>query len=157
MKEVQQVSYKLYIGNLPFSATQEDLLNLFSACGTVEDIKLPTNRETGNPRGFGFVEMETKEGMKNAIDTLNDASIGGRNIKVAEAIERNSNVSHNNGSSMYAISKGTGTCFFCGKNDTIYGFSSTTEGVCSSCISSLSKASRPRNSTRYPGGYKKHY
>ena len=157
MKEVQQVSYKLYIGNLPFSATQEDLFNLFSACGTVEDINLPTDRETGRSRGFGFVEMETKEGMENAIDTLNDASIGGRNIKVAEAIERNSNVSHTRGNPMYAISKGTGTCFFCGKNDTLYGFHSSTDGVCASCISSLSKASRPRNSTGYSRGYKKHY
>lgn len=152
------MSYKLYIGNLPFSATQKDLLNLFSACGTVEDINLPTDRETGTPRGFGFVEMETKEGMENAIDTLNNASIGGRNIKVAEAIERDSNVSHTRGNSiMYATSKGTGTCFFCEKNDTLYGFHSSTDGVCASCISSLSKASRPRNPSYSGRGYKRHY
>lgn len=151
------MSFKLYVGNLPFSATEDDLLNLFSSCGNVENIKLPTDRDTGRPRGFGFVEMESQEGMNNAINTLNGASLGGREIKVTEAVERNSDSSHKRGNSMYAISKGNGICIFCGEDDTLYGFSSTTGGVCASCISSLSKASRPRNSSGYSGGYKKRY
>jgi RNA recognition motif-containing protein len=149
------VSFKLYVGNLPFSASEEDLLSLFSSCGTVESIKLPTDRDTGKPRGFGFVEMECQDGMENAINTLNGASLGGRDIKVTEAVERKSDSSYKP-SRPYATSKGTGICIFCGEEDTIYGFPSTTGGACASCISSLSKASRPRHPS-YSGGYKKRY
>lgn len=147
------MSFKLYIGNLPFSATEEDLLNLFSSCGTVEKINIPTDRDSGRPRGFGFVEMETKEGMENAISSLNGAELGGRNIRVDEATEKKSD----SPSKPYAKEIGTGICIFCGEKETLYGFPSTTGGACSSCISSLSKASRPRNSSGFSGGYKKRY
>lgn len=150
------MSFKLYVGNLPFSATEDDLFNLFSSCGTVEKINLPTDRDSGKPRGFGFVEMESQDGMDNAINTLDGASLGGREIKVTEAVERKSDSSYKP-SKPYATSKGNGICIFCGEEDTIYGFPSTTGGVCASCISSLSKASRPRNSSGYSGGYKKRY
>lgn len=149
------MSFKLYIGNLPFSATEDDLHNLFSTVGTVENINLPTDRDTGRPRGFGFVEMTSKEDMENAINNFNGEELGGRNIKVTEAIERKSDSSYKP-SKPYATSKGTGICIFCGEEDTIYGFHSTTGGVCASCISSLSKASRPRHPS-YSGEYKKRY
>lgn len=136
--------FKLYVGNLPFSASEDDLNELFSTCGNVEHIKIPADRDTGRPRGFGFIEMETREGMNNAINTLDGVELGGRNIKVTEAVERKPDVSHTRGNSMYAISKGNGICIFCGGDETIYGFSSTSGGVCASCISSLSKASRYR-------------
>ena len=78
---------RLYIGNLPFSATQEEIRTAFEAHGTVHDVSLVTDRETGRPRGFGFVEMD-EEGAKAAIEALDSTNFGGRDIKVNEAHER---------------------------------------------------------------------
>ncbi len=80
---------KLYVGNLPFSATTEEIRDAFSAFGDVNDVSLITDRETGRPRGFGFVEMDAEGAMK-AIEGLNDKDFGGRNMTVNEARERNS-------------------------------------------------------------------
>ena len=76
---------KLYVGNLPYSATEEELTEKFSACGTVESAKLITDRDTGRSKGFGFVEMGTNAEAQAAIDTLNGADYGGRPMKVNEA------------------------------------------------------------------------
>ena len=74
----------LYVGNLPWSATAEDLTQKFSEFGTVVDARIVKERETGRSRGFAFVEMED-EGAQKAIEALNGYSWDGRNIVVNEA------------------------------------------------------------------------
>lgn len=76
---------KLYVGNLPFSATEEDLMSKFSACGAVESAKLITDRDTGRSKGFGFVEMGSDSDAQAAIDKLNGQDFGGRPMTVNEA------------------------------------------------------------------------
>jgi RNA recognition motif-containing protein len=78
---------RLYVGNLPFSATDESVRALFSKHGTVEKVSLITDRETGRPRGFGFVEMSSADAAR-AIQALNGADFGGRPLRVNEAQER---------------------------------------------------------------------
>ena len=81
---------KIYVGNLPFSASEADVRTLFSQHGTVESVALPTDRETGRPRGFGFVEMGSSEDADGAIRDLNGQDFGGRPLTVNEARERTS-------------------------------------------------------------------
>ncbi len=69
---------KLYVGNLPFSATEQDLSDKFAACGTVESVKLITDRGTGQSRGFGFIEMASEADAHAAIDILNGSDYEGR-------------------------------------------------------------------------------
>ncbi|HCX72735.1 MAG TPA: RNA-binding protein [Candidatus Cloacimonas sp.] len=76
---------KLYVGNLPWKATEEDLTNLFSEYGEVTSARIITDRETGRSRGFGFVEMENAE---EAINNLNETDFMGRTLRVNEARER---------------------------------------------------------------------
>lgn len=76
---------KLYVGNLPFSATEQDLAARFSTCGTVESVKLITDRDTGRSKGFGFVEMSTEAEAQAAIERLNGQDFGGRPMTVNEA------------------------------------------------------------------------
>jgi RNA recognition motif-containing protein len=76
---------KLYVGNLPFSATEEDISAKFSQCGTVESAKLITDRDTGRSKGFGFVEMSTDAEAQAAIDQLNGQDYNGRPMTVNEA------------------------------------------------------------------------
>jgi RNA recognition motif-containing protein len=78
---------KLYVGNLPFSATDDSVRNLFSKYGTVEKVSLITDRETGRPRGFGFVEMSNADASR-AMQALNGADFEGRPLKVNEAQDR---------------------------------------------------------------------
>lgn len=78
---------KLYVGNLPFSATEESVRALFSQHGTVERVSLITDRDTGRPRGFGFVEMSNADASR-AMQALNGTDFGGRSLKVNEAQER---------------------------------------------------------------------
>ena len=77
---------KIYVGNLPFSASQDQVRDLFSAHGEVTSVAIITDRETGRPRGFGFVEMES--GAEAAIETLNGTEMDGRNLNVSEAKPR---------------------------------------------------------------------
>ncbi len=79
---------RLYVGNLPFDATTETVRAAFEAFGAVHDVSLVTDRETGRPRGFGFVEMDA-EPAAAAIQGLNEKDFGGRNLTVNEARERN--------------------------------------------------------------------
>jgi len=79
------VGRKLYVGNLPFSATEEDITTKFSAVGTVESAKLITDRDTGRSKGFGFVEMSSDSEAQAAIDKLNGQDFGGRPMTVNEA------------------------------------------------------------------------
>jgi len=78
---------KLYVGNLPFSATDEEVSELFSQHGTVHSVALINDRETGRPRGFGFVEMDD-DAANAAIQALDGAEMGGRALRVNEAQER---------------------------------------------------------------------
>jgi RNA recognition motif-containing protein len=79
---------RLYVGNLPFSITELDLRDLFANLGTVTDAKIVTDRDTGRPRGFGFVEMSTEDEARKAIEELNGRDVQGRPVAVKEAEER---------------------------------------------------------------------
>lgn len=76
---------KLFVGNLSFQATEDDLRELFQQAGTVESVRIITDQFTGRPRGFGFVEMATKEEATKAIDMLNGRLFRDRNLVVDEA------------------------------------------------------------------------
>src|SRR5690606_15060510 len=78
---------KIYVGNLPFSANEAEVRTLFSQHGTVESVALPTDRETGRPRGFGFVEMPQADAAR-AIQALNGYSMNGRPLRVNEAQDK---------------------------------------------------------------------
>jgi RNA recognition motif-containing protein len=79
---------KLYVGNLSFRTTSEELREAFSAVGTVESASVIEDRETGRSRGFAFVEMATPEEATAAIETFNGKDFGGRNLTVNEAKPR---------------------------------------------------------------------
>jgi RNA recognition motif-containing protein len=79
---------RLYVGNLPYSVTELDLRELFSQMGTVTEAKIVTDRETGRPRGFGFVEMSNDAEAKKAIAEIDGRDVGGRPVAVKEAEER---------------------------------------------------------------------
>jgi RNA recognition motif-containing protein len=79
---------KLYVGNLSFRTTQEDLRELFAQAGTVESASIIEDRETGRSRGFGFVEMASQEEALAAIEQFNGKEINGRNLTVNEARPR---------------------------------------------------------------------
>jgi cold-inducible RNA-binding protein len=79
---------KLYVGNLAYKTTEQQIRDLFSQAGEVESISLITDRETGRPKGFGFVEMATEEGSKAAIARFNGYTLDDRNLTVNEARPR---------------------------------------------------------------------
>lgn len=76
---------KLYVGNLPYEATEDELQELFAAAGTVESVNIMRDRMTGRARGFAFVEMATDEEAQAAITQLNEKPFGGRSLTVNEA------------------------------------------------------------------------
>jgi len=78
---------KLYVGNLPFSATEESIRALFAEHGSVESLSLVSDRDTGRPRGFGFVEMSNSDASR-ATEALNGKDFGGRALRVNEAKAR---------------------------------------------------------------------
>jgi cold-inducible RNA-binding protein len=82
------MSTKLYVGNLAFQTTSEDLQQLFTQAGTVESANVVEDRDTGRSRGFAFVEMSTKEEATSAIEQFNGKEVGGRALKVNEAKPR---------------------------------------------------------------------
>jgi RNA recognition motif-containing protein len=82
------LSKKLYVGNLPFSSTEDDLRQLFERHGSVDSVAVITDRETGRPRGFAFVEMSEASAASDAIRALDGSDFGGRDIRVNEAQER---------------------------------------------------------------------
>ncbi len=82
------MSMKLYVGNLAFQTTEEDLQELFSQAGTVESASIVADRDTGRSRGFGFVEMASRAEGEAAINQLNGVEINGRSLTVNEARPR---------------------------------------------------------------------
>lgn len=78
---------KLYVGNLPFTATEDSVRTLFSPHGSVERVSLITDRDTGRPRGFGFVEMSNADASR-AMQALNGTAFDGRTLKINEAHDR---------------------------------------------------------------------
>lgn len=81
------MSKKIYVGNLPFSASDDEIRTLFGEYGTVETVHLITDRDSGRPRGFGFVEMSS--GADEAIRALHQKEMDGRSLNVNEARPRN--------------------------------------------------------------------
>tara|TARA_B110000037_G_scaffold112242_1_gene129436 strand:+ start:5971 stop:6354 length:384 start_codon:yes stop_codon:yes gene_type:complete len=79
---------KLYLGNLPFSASDEDIREAFSAYGTIEDLFIPLDRETNRPRGFAFITLADDDLARKAIEEMDGADLQGRNLRVNEAEER---------------------------------------------------------------------
>jgi RNA recognition motif-containing protein len=82
------MSKKLYVGNLPFTSTEEDLRALFGRHGSVDSVNVIMDRETGRPRGFAFVEMTESSGATDAIKALDGTQLGGRSMKVSEAQDK---------------------------------------------------------------------
>jgi cold-inducible RNA-binding protein len=78
---------RIYVGNIPFTTTEAELRDLFGRHGSVESVKVITDRETGRPRGFAFVEMDAN-GAGEAIRALDGTELGGRSLRVNEAQER---------------------------------------------------------------------
>lgn len=79
---------KMYVGNLPFKASAQEITDLFGQFGGVTDVFLPIDRESGRPRGFAFVSMDTPEAMQAAIAGLNGKDFGGRQLAINEARPR---------------------------------------------------------------------
>ncbi len=77
----------IYVGNLPFTSTEDEVRNMFSQYGSVHSVKMVSDRETGRPRGFAFVEMDDSA-ASNAISALNGKEINGRPLRINEARER---------------------------------------------------------------------
>jgi uncharacterized membrane protein YgcG len=79
---------KLYLGNLPFSASDDDIREAFSAYGTIEDLFIPLDRETNRPRGFAFITLADDDLARKAIEEMDGSDLQGRNLRVNEAEER---------------------------------------------------------------------
>jgi len=92
------MSKRLFIGNLSFDTNELELRDLFTQNGTVVDLKVVTDRETGRSRGFAFVEMSSQDEANTAISELNGREFGGRTIKVNEAEERGARAGSGSGS-----------------------------------------------------------
>ena len=88
---------KLYVGNLPYDTSDQDLQTLFGGVGTVESVNLMRDMATGRARGFAFVEMATNEDAQAAIQALNNHNLGGRNLTVNEARPKTSSGGYGGG------------------------------------------------------------
>jgi RNA recognition motif-containing protein len=80
------MSKKVYVGNLPFSATEDSLKETFAQFGTVVSVNIITDRYTGQSKGFGFIELSTKQEATEAIGRMNNTEMDGRTLKVSEAL-----------------------------------------------------------------------
>src|SRR6185436_4900283 len=85
---VMTMAKRLYVGNLPYSLTEAELRDVFSEVGDVADVKLVLDRDTGRPRGFGFVEMATEPEAQQAIQSLSGRELQGRPMSIREAQPR---------------------------------------------------------------------
>lgn len=87
-KTVAEDVNRLFVGNIPFRMTQDELYDLFAQAGGVASVHIPTDRETGRPRGFGFVQMDDDVGKDQAVQMFNGYSVSGRALVVNEARPR---------------------------------------------------------------------
>ncbi len=99
---------KLYVGNLSFDTTNSDLEQMFGEIGTVESANVVEDRDTGRSRGFGFVEMSSKEEGENAIEQLNGTEVNGRNLTVNEAKPRENRAGGGGGRGGFSGGRGGG-------------------------------------------------
>ena len=102
------MSTKLFVGNLSFNTTENDLQDLFAAHGTVTSVDLIMDKFSGRPRGFAFVTMETKEGADAAIQALQGKNVGGRDLTVNEARPREERPARSGGGGGYGGGGGGG-------------------------------------------------
>jgi cold-inducible RNA-binding protein len=109
------MSTKLYVGNLAFQTTSQELQELFAQAGTVESASVVEDRDTGRSRGFAFVEMSTKEEAASAIEQFNGKEVGGRALKVNEAKPRE-NRSGGGGGRGFGGNRGGGGGYGGGRN-----------------------------------------
>lgn len=137
------MSNKLYVGNIPFSISEEVIKELFSSIGPVLTVTIPADRTNGKPRGFAFVDMESPYDAKEAVDKLHNAELGGRYIMVSLADDR-----ANAYNRPKPFNLGKSTCMLCSKPNTVYGFNIISGGVCLDCIRSLSLATRSSPSNK---------
>ncbi len=96
-----ELSKKLYVGNLSFSSTEDELRDLFEQHGKVSSVNVITDRETGRSRGFGFIEMDEDSAANAAMEALDGRDFGGRNLRVNEAQERDRGGGGGGGRSRY--------------------------------------------------------
>lgn len=88
LRDLKEKEMKLFVGNLPFSSSEDDLRDVFEAHGEVTDVFIPKDRESGRPRGFAFVTFANSEDGQKAIEAADGEEIDGRNMRVSEAEER---------------------------------------------------------------------
>jgi len=119
---------KLYVCNIPYSMTSEDLLSLFSTCGNVVYANAVREPESKKPTGYGFVEMETEEGKLDAIRLLNGRVIKRRLLQVSDAIDTSTRIVRPR-----AVVQGKGTCILCGIENDLTGYPNTDKGICGAC------------------------
>lgn len=121
------MGFKIYVCNLPYSTTSVHLIGIFSPFGKVNYATAVRDKITCVPRGFGFVEMETEEGRKEAIEKLNGRVISGRKLKVTEAWENTEDRRRPKGHII-----GEGICALCGKLEMLAGYEQG-NGICAAC------------------------
>jgi RNA recognition motif-containing protein len=110
------MSTKLYVGNLAFQTTSQELQELFAQAGTVESASVVEDRDTGRSRGFAFVEMSTKEEAASAIEQFNGKEVGGRALKVNEAKPRENRSGGGGGRGGFGGNRGGGGGYGGGRN-----------------------------------------
>jgi len=110
------MSTKLYVGNLAFQTTSQELQELFAQAGTVESASVVEDRDTGRSRGFAFVEMSTKEEAASAIEQFNGKEVGGRALKVNEAKPRENRGGGGGGRGGFGGNRGGGGGYGGGRN-----------------------------------------
>jgi RNA recognition motif-containing protein len=123
---------KLFVCNIPYSMNSADLTAIFSLYGKVNFAIAIKDKGTGVPKGYGFVDMKTKEEMEIALEALNGRDINGRKLQVSVAQDR-SNIE----SRPKARITITGTCILCGKDRVLAGFSEE-QGICAACSEIMS-------------------
>lgn len=127
------MAYKIFICNIPYSMNSLNITGLFTLYGNVIYATAIKDRDTGVPKGYGFVEMETEKGMLDAIKSLNGRIISNRKIKVSIAIDRSNSKTVNQGHII-----GEGTCVMCNKHKLLSGYTPE-KGICNSCATILGK------------------
>lgn len=127
---------KLYIGNISYQTTKEDLIKLFSSCGKVIYIKFPKDKNSLNHRGYAFIEMSTIEEAQQAMSQLNKHIIHERAIVVSPAVNQ-TNINKNGKAANYL---GKGECLYCSSQAQLFGYNRNIKGICPDCIDGLKKA-----------------